>query len=247
MKTSHRGYGLYGFSMVLLLWELLHLLVLSEAIPSPVSTLINCAHLLTSREIYIHIGYSFFRLICAIGASLLVGVSMGILMGLHPKFDRFLAPILYVLFPIPKVALLPILFIFFGLGDFSKIALIFLIVIFQMTLMTRDAIHAIPSNIRLSARVMHLEGWAFYRHLILPCISKTVISGTRISAGTGIAVLFFAENYATNTGIGFFIMNSWSLIDYLNLYSGIVFLSLMGGAIFTALDFLEARYCQWQY
>lgn len=233
--------------MVLLLWEILHLAVLSDAVPSPVKTLLNCVHLLSTQEIYRHVGFSFLRLMCAISSSLVVGVSLGVLMGLNENINRFLGPVLYVLFPIPKVALLPILFIFFGLGEFSKIALIFLIVIFQITLMIRDAIHGIPSNIRLTATVMRLEGWSFYRHLILPCISKTVISGTRISAGTGIAVLFFAENYATNTGIGFFIMNSWSLIDYLNLYSGIVFLSLMGGGIFSFLDYLEARYCQWQY
>lgn len=247
MKNESKLYTLYGVFMVFILWEALHLVVHSAAVPAPVETLKNCIQLLKGTEIYMHLAYSFVRLIVAIGLSLIIGVSLGTLMGLCTPVDRFVAPILYVLFPIPKVALLPILFIFFGLGEVSKIGLILLILVFQMTLMVRDAIHAIPSNILLSAKIMHLQGWAFYKHLILPCISKTVISGTRISAGTGIAVLFFAENYATTQGLGFFIMNSWSLIDYVNLYSGIVFLSGMGGFIFTFLDYLEKKYCHWQY
>lgn len=247
MKNGSKLYTLYGILMVFLIWELLHLVIHSAAVPSPTTTLTNCVLLLQNKEIYVHLLYSFLRLMAAISISLIIGVSLGTLMGLVPVIDRLLAPILYVLFPIPKVALLPILFIFFGLGEVSKIGLIILILVFQMTLMVRDAIHAIPSGILLSAKVMHLEGWAFYRHLILPCISKTVISGTRISAGTGIAVLFFAENYATTQGLGFFIMNSWSLIDYVNLYSGIVFLSALGGIIFSTLDYLEKKLCNWQY
>lgn len=247
MNTPKKGFFLYGILMVLILWQGLHMGLQSDAIPSPLVTFSNCLKLLATGEILIHTGVSLLRLIAAIALALLVGVGIGLAMGLNKTVDQLLSPVLYILFPVPKVALLPILFIFFGLGEVSKISLIFLIVIFQITLMVRDAIHGIPANILLAARVMHLEGWAFLRHVILPCISKTVISGTRISAGTGIAVLFFAENYATTQGLGYFIMNSWSLIDYVNLYSGIVFLSLLGGAIFYLLDLLERRFCNWQY
>lgn len=247
MNTPKKGFFLYGVLMVLILWQGLHMGLQSDAIPSPLVTFSNCLKLLATGEILIHTGVSLLRLIAAITLALLVGVGIGLAMGLNKTVDQLLSPVLYILFPVPKVALLPILFIFFGLGEVSKVSLIFLIVIFQITLMVRDAIHGIPANILLAARVMHLEGWAFLRHVILPCISKTVISGTRISAGTGIAVLFFAENYATTQGLGYFIMNSWSLIDYVNLYSGIVFLSLLGGAIFYLLDLLERRFCNWQY
>lgn len=247
MNTPKKGYFLYGVLMVLILWEVLHLALHSEAVPSPLMTFKNCWVLLTSGSILIHIAASLLRLTAAISLALVVGVGIGLAMGLSKTADQLLSPVLYILFPVPKVALLPILFIFFGLGEVSKVSLIFLIVIFQITLMVRDAIHGIPANILLAAKVMHLEGFAFLRHVILPCISKTVISGTRISAGTGIAVLFFAENYATTTGLGYMIMNSWSLIDYVNLYSGIVFLSLLGGLIFYLLDLLEKRFCSWQY
>lgn len=247
MNTPKKGFFIYGVLMVLVLWQALHMGLHSDAVPSPFVTFKNCGQLLLSGDILIHVGASLLRLIAAISLALIVGVSIGLAMGLNKLADQLLSPILYILFPVPKVALLPILFIFFGLGEVSKISLIFLIVIFQITLMVRDAIHGIPANILLAARVMHLEGFAFLRHVILPCISKTVISGTRISAGTGIAVLFFAENYATNTGLGYMIMNSWSLIDYVNLYSGIVFLSMLGGLIFYLLDILEKRFCNWQY
>lgn len=238
---------LYGFLALLLIWQLLHVLSQSEAVPSPLAALINCGHLLTQPEIWKHLIYSLTRLLAAMAGSLVLGVSIGLLMGMNLWADKLLSPILYILFPIPKVALLPILFIFLGLGEATKVTLILLIVVFQITLMVRDTLRTVPKSIWLSAEALGLRGFALYRQVILPCTLKTVISSTRISIGTGIAVLFFAENYATAYGLGYFIMNSWSLIDYLNLYSGIVFLSLLGAALFAALDWLEKRYCHWHY
>ncbi len=247
MKPQKLLSQVYGFGVVLILWQVLHLFSRSEAVPSPVATLMNCFHLLGSSEIWIHMGFSLGRLLLAMGFSLLIGISVGLFMGMNPLADQLLAPVLYILFPIPKVALLPVLFIFLGLGEMTKITLILLIVVFQITIMVRDTIKTIPHSILLSAQAMGLEGFTLYREVILPCIFKTVLSSTRISIGTGIAVLFFAENYATAYGLGFFIMNSWSMIDYLNLYSGIVFLSLMGALLFSLIDQLEQRYCQWHY
>lgn len=244
---KQHGSQLYGTAVVLALWELLHLFSHSEAVPSPIATLLNCFQLLGGSEIWLHMGFSLGRLLLALGLSLVLGVSAGLLMGMHPLADRLLSPVLYILYPIPKVALLPVLFIFLGLGEATKITLILLIVVFQIALMVRDTLKTIPHSILLSAESMGLTGTELYLQVILPCIFKTVISSTRISVGTGIAVLFFAENYATAYGLGYFIMNSWSLIDYLNLYSGIVFLSLLGALLFSLLDALEKKYCHWHY
>lgn len=238
---------LYGPFAVLFLWQILFLLAKSEAVPSPYSVLINCFKVLHTTPLILHGAYSFVRLTFATLLAIIIGGALGISMGLKESVNKLLAPILYVFFPIPKVALLPVLFIFFGLGDLTKILLIFLILVFQVCFMVRDALKTIPQSLLLTAKSLSLDTFSMLKNVYLPSLSKILISALRLSVGTGIAVLFFAENYATSYGLGFFIMNSWSLINYLDMYSGIVYLSLLGALLFYIIDFVEKKYCGWYY
>lgn len=238
---------LYGLGLLLFLWQIIHLLSPNHFFPSPIETFLNCLRLFSDPELPIHVLASCLRLLAAILLSLLIGTGLGLLMGVHPMADRILGPIVYILYPIPKVAFLPVLFIFFGLGELVKILLILLIVVFQIAIMVRDTVKAVPEGVFLQAKLLGLEGIERLRHILLPCILKAVLSSTRVSVGTGIAILFFAENYATRYGLGYFIMNSWSLINYLDMFSGIVFLSLLGVIFFGIIDWLEARYCRWSF
>ena len=84
-----------------------------------------------------------------------------------------------------------------------------------------------------------------YRHLIIPAVLPEILTSLRISVGTSIAVLFFAENFATTYGIGYFIMNSWSTVNYTAMFSGILALSLLGLALFKIVDIIDAKLCAW--
>lgn len=64
--------------------------------------------------------------------------------------------------------------------------------------------------------------------------------------GTAISILFFAEGYGTNYGIGYYIMDAWNRIDYISMYSGIVVISLLGFGMFTLIDMLEEKLCRWK-
>lgn len=247
MRKINWAEKIYGLAAVVFLWQGIHYIADSSAIPAPFAVLVNCLSMLTTTDMPLHLTMSLLRLIVSITFAIVIGSALGLFMGLNESFNRLISPVLHVFFPIPKVALLPILFIFFGLGEVSKILLIFLILVFQIVFMIRDTIKTLPQGILLSAQSMHLSPGQLLWHIYLPSLSKTLISALRISIGTGIAVLFFAENYATPYGLGVLIMNSWSLINYLDMYSGIVFLSLLGASLFTLLDVLERKFCRWHY
>lgn len=238
---------IYGTLVLMIFWEILHLISKNHFIPSPYETIRNSIVLLASPEIYFHFLWSLGRLTLSILISLILGTALGISMGLNDELDRLFAPIIYILYPIPKVALLPILFLFFGLGELTKVLLIIFVVIFQISLMVRDAIKAIPEDIFLSAKALGLKQFRLFQHIVFPCATKAILSSSRISVGTGIAILFFVETYATNRGLGFFIMNSWSLINYLDMFSGILFLSLLGVMFFSLLDYIEKKFCRWSF
>jgi NitT/TauT family transport system permease protein len=134
----------------------------------------------------------------------------------------------------------------FGLGDLSKIILVFVIVIFQIIVTTRDGVKNIDSKYFASARSLGMNKWDIYKHLILPAVMPGILTALRITIGSSIAVLFFAENFAVRLGIGYYIMNSWSMVNYLKMYSGIIAVSFLGLALFKLIDVLENRFCSWQ-
>jgi len=235
----------YALLFIILVWHLLYFTVDSAIITSP-SAVIRVFFLNFSGEILPHLLMSFYRITVAVVISLLFGVSIGLLTGMHAEIDKYLAPLIYLLYPIPKIAFLPVFMLLFGLGDRSKIILLIVIVIFQIIVTTRDGVRSIDRHYFASARSLGMDRIDIYRHLVLPAIFPGILTALRITIGSSIAVLFFAENFAVKYGIGYYIMNSWSMVNYLKMYSGIIAVSLLGYFLFKGIDLLEARYCSWQ-
>lgn len=236
---------LYSFVVILLLWLLLYWGIHKPFIPSPLAVGFYMAtHF---KLILIHLGSSFYRIIVAIFITVLLGGITGILLARSQRVDRFLSPIIYTLFPIPKIAFLPLLMLFLGLGNASKITLVATILFFQIVISVRDGVKSIPEGYYLVMKSMNASAKEVYRHLIFPALLPSLFTALRISVGTSISVLFFAENYATQRGIGYFIMDAWIKLDYVGMFSGIIAISLMGIVMFLVLDKLEAHFCKWHH
>jgi NitT/TauT family transport system permease protein len=135
--------------------------------------------------------------------------------------------------------------ILFGLGNTSKIILIAIIVIFQIVVTTRDGVKELGKEYFLSAKSIDMRGYQLYEHLIIPAVMPKIITALRLTVGTSVAVLFFSENFATRYGIGYFIMNSWVTVNYEEMFSGIIALSIMGFLLFKIIDIVEHRLCAW--
>jgi len=243
-KSFSQNKILWGLFIMLCLWYLAHFTVQSSIVPSPHATVMAFFRLL-GKDILIHIGVSLYRIVIAIAISVSIGVPLGLWLGLNAKADAYLSPVVYVLYPIPKAALLPIFMIFLGLGDPSKIALIVSIIIFQILIAARDGVKEIPNELFLSVRSLGLDERQTYLHLVMPAVLPKIISALRISTGISTSVLFFAENFATSYGIGYFIMNNWIMVNYVDMFAGILALSIMGILLFKAIDWLERRLCPW--
>jgi len=242
MKKNHLWIGLL---LVLVIWYIMRFFIDDRLVPDPVDTLQKLVQLIMSGELLVHILFSLMRLLAAVSAALFFGTITGVLMGLNKTMEKIMAPFMYVMFPVPKAALLPILFILFGLGDLSKIILIWLILFFQIGLAVYDAVKSIGDDIFLSAKTLKLSRFQLFRHVVMPAIMPSLLSSLRTSVGIGIAVLFFAETYATDKGLGYFIMNHWSLLNYEEMYSGILLLGAIGYFIFRCIDYMRFRLVKW--
>lgn len=244
LKNIIQSKTLYGVLVVVVFWYVLHFIVGSSAIPSPYETIINFVEIFPG-VLSLHLLVSLGRISVAILISLVFGSIIGLWIGMNKKADELITPIVYILYPIPKIAFLPILMILFGLGETPKVALIVIIIIFQIIVAARDGVKEIPKELFYSVTSLGLSKIQIYRHLILPSVLPKIITALRISVGVSISVLFFGENFATTYGIGYFIMNSWMMVNYVEMFSGILALSIMGYLIFKLIDMLEDKLCGW--
>jgi NitT/TauT family transport system permease protein len=224
----------------------MHLAIKSNIIPGPLETVITFVKLLNG-DLLIHVAASLFRVTLAVIISMGIGIPLGLWSGLKKQADAIISPIAYILYPIPKIAFLPVFMILFGLGNTSKIILIITIIIFQIMLAVRDGVKEIPRELYFSVKSLGLSQWQTYINLVIPAVLPKILSALRVSIGVSIAALFFGENFATTYGIGYFIMNCWVMVDYVQMFAGILALSIMGISIFKIIDLLERKLCPWVF
>jgi ABC superfamily ATP binding cassette transporter, permease protein len=242
-KISLRMF-VFGACFCIVLWAGLAYLLAMPVIPSPEQVALRLAAKFP-ETIAVHAGYSLMRIVLGLFAAVAVGYPVGVLMGHFPRVNRLFAPVLYMTYPVPKIALLPVVMLLFGVGETSKLLLVFLIIVFQVIVGVRDAVAAIPSETYAPLRVLGASFPQIMRHIIVPASLPKFITAVRVAMATAISVLFFTETFGTQYGIGCYIMDAWLRVNYLDMYAGIVVLSTMGLMLFILLDFAERRLCAW--
>ncbi|MGA2976034.1 MAG: ABC transporter permease [Spirochaetia bacterium] len=237
--------ALGGIAAFVALWWALALLVPNGYIPDPLAVFIRFVVLLP-RSLGMHAAVSLGRIAVALACALATAVPAGIGIGRSPVLDRIFSPVAYLLYPVPKIALLPVIMLLFGLGNISKVVIVFLVLFFQVLVAVRDAARDVPAQFMVSLRSLGATRWQVTRYAILPALLPSLLSSLRIGTGTALAVLFFAETFGTSRGLGWFVMESWMRMSYLDMFTGILCLGLVGLAIFLGIDRLQARLCRWQ-
>ena len=231
--------------VLLVLWEVAALALGSMALPQPWQVALDTARRLADGSLLDDLAISTLRALAGIALALATAVPLGLMVGAEEGLRRRLSPYIYLLYPVPHVVLLPLIIILFGIGEFSKIFLIALIVFFQILVTTRDAAKNIHRNYYLAIETLGASRLQVYRHVILPATLPKILTAMRISIGTAVAILFFVESFATTRGLGYIIMDSWGRSDYVALYSGISSMAALGFSLYLLLDRLERRLCLW--
>ncbi len=227
-------------------WWLLAKAVFLPIIPLPELVLATLGRVFF-QSIAIHGVYSLWRIMAGLFLAIAVGLPLGVLLGYFPKLDKVLSPVVYLTYPIPKIALLPIVMLLFGVGEAAKILLIFLIVVFQVIVAVRDGIRLIPAETYYPLNSLGASFYRIFCDILWPASLPKFITAVRVAMATAISVLFFTETFGTQFGLGYFIMDAWLRVNYLEMYAGIFVLSLLGLVLFGMIDLLERCFCSWQY
>ena len=233
-------------SAIALLWAGLSFILKKPFLPSPALAASRFGEKIADGTLFVHIGASLRRIFLALIVAGPPAWALGLLSGRVKAADTIASPLVYLLHPLPKVAFLPILMLFFGLGDASKVALMGMVIFGQLFVGGRDSAKAISSSLIDTVRSLGVRGGGILRYAILPATLPSLLSSLRISLGTAIAVLFLSETFASMDGLGWYIMDSWSRVDYPDMYAAIIALSLVGLILYLALDALEILALRWR-
>ncbi|MDR1358467.1 MAG: ABC transporter permease [Coriobacteriales bacterium] len=237
------GYALALFG-ILVCWHLLALALGSPALPTPLETVPMLARY--AGQLGPDFLISLYRVVVALLIGTVLAMPLGLIIGRSPRLDAVLGPVLYILYPIPKIVFLPILLVLLGIADAPKIVLIALTIFFQVLITVRDAAKEVPLASVLSVRSLGASRLDVFRHVVIPASLPELFTALRISSGTAVAILFFAEAIAGSTGLGAFIVDSWALLDYPRMFAGIIAMAFLGVVLYELFDILERRLARWR-
>lgn len=245
MRVLKKSYiFIQGFLVINLLWLIASLIMNTNVVPNPLLVYKDFGKII-NNGLLLHVFYSLKRVGLGLLLSTIIGLIVGILMAVSKKCNKILNPIVYFSYPIPKTALLPIAMILLGMRDGSKVLIMFLIMVFQIIVAVRDAVLKIDETMYQILICSGANKLQILRHVIFPAMLPDLFTSIRISLGTAVSVLFFVESYGTKYGMGYYIVNAWSRINYIDMYGGIIVISVVGFLLFTLIDFISDFICKW--
>jgi NitT/TauT family transport system permease protein len=232
---------------LLLAWQLAAFFVDQPILPSPLQVAaIFLAEM--RRGLLDHFLASLWRVLASTILAVALAAPAGLILGQSRRLNALFSPVIYLLYPVPKVVLVPIVLLFLGIGELPKIIIIFLILFFQVLVLVRDQAASLRPELIQSVRSLGAGRRALFRFVYLPASLPAILTALRQSIGTAVAVLYIAELFATQKGLGYYIyINGSTMLNFPAMYLGVVAMSLLGLGLYFAVDWLERRFCRWQF
>jgi NitT/TauT family transport system permease protein len=247
-QKAPRWAGPAGILIMLALWQILCRTgwVSELYLPAPTTILATAWEMTTSGEIAVNMKASLQR----IGWGFAVGSSAGIGIGLLTGFSRLAEavgnPLIYSLYPVPKIALLPLIILWLGIGEVSKISIISLGVFFPVVINTYSGVKNVDPLLIKVAVSYHTSQFNIIRKVILPAALPVIFAGLKLAAGTSLLLLVAAEMIAAKEGIGAMVLHYGDLMLTTKLMVGVLVLSLLGLVFNRILEWLERRLIPWK-
>ncbi len=232
-------------ALLLICWQLAAMAVNASLLPGPGAATAALIYNLP-RGLAHHFFVSGYRLALSMAIATLLATPLGLAIGQSPRLNRLASPLIYLTYPVPKIVFLPLIMLFLGTGDASKVFIISLILFFQILVVVRDACLAVRPELVQSVRSLGASRLELLRYVYLPACLPSVLTALRVSTGTAIAVLFLAETFATQSGLAYYItVEAWGRMAYPEMYAGVIAMAALGLATYVLLDLLERRLCEW--
>ncbi len=200
----------------------------------------------SSGALWHHLSASLLRIGTGWILGTIAGVAVGFAIGLFNHARSIGITFISALFPIPKIALLPLLILWLGIGEEPKIATIALGVFFSTAISVYSGVDAVPRNLIRMAQSFNVPFATIVRRVIWPGALPSILAGFRITASVALLLVVSAEMIGADYGIGAFVLQAGNLMQTDQLLAGVVILSLFGLAVGKLINWLETRLLHWR-
>lgn len=233
--------------LILLIWELIARMewVPRWFLPVPTHVLQTLYEITVSGELFGHTGISLFRALVGYSLGAVVGVSLGLLIAWSRLIEDFLDPLIELIRPLSTFALIPIFFLWFGIGDTSKIMIIFKSCFFPIALNTIAGIKGVDSKLVNAARSLGANGRQLWTRVLIPAAMPMIMTGLRISTAISMMSLVGVEMLSSDSGIGFLVIDAQRTFDTERVFAGILVLSLIGFSLDRIARGIQHKVLSW--
>jgi len=200
----------------------------------------------SGRSFHAQILASVGRALTGFALAVMIGIPVGIWVGRSRLFDAIVSPFLTFMRPIPPIALVPLFTFYFGIGEVSKVSLIFLTAFLYLVVNTAAGVKGVPEDLILASQSLGLTNRQIFFRVIIPAASAQILTGMRISMTLSWTLVVAAELIAAQVGLGFLIMDATTFFRIPYVFIGIITIGLIGLALEGILLALETRLLHWR-
>lgn len=239
----------YPVALIFVIWEACSRFGLIDPIfvPALSDVLATLYHeLFVTHELLVHMGFSFARAGIGFALAAVVGITVGILMGRYRVAESFVDPLISALFPTPKLAIFPLMMVFLGIGDASKIALIFLGCFFPIVISTYTGVKNVDKYFIWNARTKGASHRQVLWTVVVPAAMPFVFAGLRVATSTAFLLIVASELIAANEGLGYLIIYAQRTFNPTLMFSGVLMVACMGFIVDRLLLALGRWLFAWQ-
>ena len=247
-KTYPNWVSVASILCLLAIWELVCLsgVVSSLFLPAPSAIINALLEMIADGEIGVSLAASLYRILADFFVGSLIGLAVGLVTGTSALMDKIGTPIVNAIYPIPKIALLPLFILWLGIGELSKVTIIALGVFFPVAMNTYSGVKNVDTLLLKVAASFNASWWMTMKSVVLPNALPMIFAGLRLAAGTSLLLLVAAEMIAAQVGIGALILHYGDLMITDKLMAGVIVLSLLGLVFNLILQFVERKAIPWK-
>jgi NitT/TauT family transport system permease protein len=221
-------------------------LVNPSALPPLSSVLVAFWHLLAGGDLLSNTLQSLWRLVAGLGLAIVVGIGLGLTMAWYTPVRIVMNPLVRCLYPLPKSALIPVLLLWLGLGDSSKIALIFLGSLLPVLIASYNGVRGLDKTLFWSARSLGCGNALVLFQVALPAALPEILTGIRTALAMSFILLVSSEFLMANNGLGYLISFLGDGGAYSAMFAAVLVVSLLGFAADRAFLLVSARVLSWR-
>jgi NitT/TauT family transport system permease protein len=200
----------------------------------------------SSGEIYHDLKISSIEFFWGYLLAVTVAIPFGILTGWYKRLSYICDPFVNAMNATPRVALLPLVIIWLGIGILSKVGIIFLGAVFPMLINARDGVKTTPLNLINAARSFGASEWQVFKSVVFPSTLPFLLTGLRIAVGRALVGVLVGELYAATAGIGFMITVAGATFQTDKVFVGVLIFAISGIVLTDILDRIEHRFDKWR-